>query len=171
MHATTIGVFHQRNAAEQAVDALRKKGIRDSSIAFRQPAESWRESRVVSATASGALIGAAIGALAGWAAAADVLPDLSSIFFATILANGLGFTGATATVMSGVFTGLITAAVVGLAIGLATREPVELEQEEIASRTNGDAEIVVTTHTDNPEAQKILRSYGADDVHEYTAAR
>ena len=65
MHATTVGVFHTREAAERAVADLKSAGYRDDQIGLVGKDASGKTVRTDAAGRTNAGEGAAIGAAAG----------------------------------------------------------------------------------------------------------
>lgn len=157
----TVGVFHQKSAAEHALDALRNVGMKNTRLAFNRAADTSVTERAGTGGLTGGLIGVVLGALAGLAIAYNIMPGLASINFAGPLATAIGLTGIAATTVGGALTGLVTGAIIGVIAGLALSTSSSVKTDE-------ETEVVVTTETNDPlQAKRIMREYGADDVRTY----
>lgn len=162
----TIGVFHQKTAAEHALDALRSVGMEntrltyDESTATQASMGTDMNRRVSTAGFTGGLIGVVIGAFIGLAVSYNILPGLSSLIIAGPAAVGLGLTGIAATTVAGAMTGLVVGAIIGVIAGITMSGKRKIKTDEL--------DIVVTAETDDPlQAKRIMREYGADDVRTY----
>ena len=156
-HATVVGVFQDRSAAQQAVEELRRAGFREDQIgvvardgtptADVPPAEGgskWEEG-----AATGVAAGAGIGALWALGIAAGVLPAIGPIIAGGLLASVL------ASAAGGAAVAGVVGALVGL--GIPEEEARYYESEFHSGRT------IVTVRADDryDEAVAILRAHGA----------
>ena len=163
----TIGVFHQKSAAEHALDALRGVGMENSRLTYSDDSTTMQAGlgtdmtrRVSTAGFTGGLIGVVLGAFVGLAVSYNILPGLSSLIVAGPVAVGLGLTGVAATTVAGAITGLVVGAIIGVIAGITTTSKKKMKTDE--------PDIVVTAETDDPlQAKRIMREYGADDVRTY----
>lgn len=160
----TVGVFHQKSAAEHALDALRSVGMENSRLAYSDSTTAQMltdtSQHVSTAGISGGLIGTVLGAFAGLAVSYNVLPGLSNLIVAGPVATALGLTGIAATTVAGAVTGLVLGAIIGIIAGMATARPKRAETDE--------PDVVVTAETEDPlQAKRIMKEYGADDVRTY----
>ncbi len=157
----TVGVFHQKSAAEHALDALRSVGMVNSRLAFSDSTTDMDTTRRISmAGLTGGLIGIVLGAFLGLAVSYNVLPELSSLIVAGPVAVALGLTGIAATTVAGAVTGLVVGAIIGIIAGMVMKS----QKKSVAD----EPDIVVTAETNDPlQAKRIMREYGADDVRTY----
>lgn len=109
--STYVGVFDDRNVADQAAKDLRTAGFKDDEIGY-----AWRDDKGVhkegdtkagEMAAEGAVTGAALGGLIG-AAAAGLIPGVGPIIAGGILASALtgAAVGTAAGGISGAFVGM-----------------------------------------------------------------
>jgi len=120
MARLVLGVFTERNGAEEGITRLENSGYnpKDISIMMRDKHEAHdiadnTGASVVEGTLSGAATGGVLGALAGLFVATGVIPGLGAILIGGPLAAALGLTGAAATTVSGAATGVIAGGVLG----------------------------------------------------------
>src|SRR5438270_9889635 len=164
IRTTAVGVFRDREKAQQAVSELRRVGFRDDQIGV----VTQKQDEHVTATkekgtkaAEGAALGAAAGAAGGalWALgiAAGVFPPLGVVAGGTLMAV-LASAGAGAAAVS------LVGALIGL--GIPEEEARYYEGEVKAGRT------LVTVKADGryDEAIATLRRFGAYDVTNREAA-
>jgi uncharacterized protein (TIGR02271 family) len=163
-HSTVVGVFEDRQKANQAVSDLLKAGFRQDQIgvAMRHAEAEGDERTTTTADASdshagsgaitGALTGLGLGALAGLGVLAGVIPVVGP----AIAAGTLGV------ILSNAAAGAGIAGVAGALIGAGVpeHEANYYDKEFEAGRT------IVTVKADGQtdKATAILRRYGAYDV-------
>jgi len=157
---TVVGVFHDRNDADRAVDELRRAGFRNDQIGVvakrddssGDTASEDEGSEAGSGAVAGLLAGAGIGGLVGLGIIAGVIPVLGPVIaggtLATILANAAG----------GAAIAGVTGALIGA--GIPEHEAEYYKGEFEAGRT------LVTVHCDGNanEAITILRRHNAYDM-------
>ena len=114
-NTVVVGVFDDRNAAEETVDELEHSGFSKDDVGFAIRGHDAVEGGMITDAPAkdrhGALAGAATGAVAGGilgALAALVIPGIGPVLAGGILATALGFAGAGAAVggILGAMTGL-----------------------------------------------------------------
>jgi hypothetical protein len=159
MNGTAVGVFANRQSAQQAVQALRSAGFRDDQIGVvsRNNDGSTRsgiagdptETRWEEGTGVGAAAGAATGVGLGLAVASGLIPGIGPAIAGGSLMALLASAGAGAAV-GGVVGGLI-------GLGIPEDDATYYESEFRSGRT------IVTVRADAryAEATDILRRHGA----------
>ncbi len=168
-HSTVVGVFKDRQQANQAVNDLLKAGFRQDQIgvAMRHAEAEGDKRTTTTADASdshagsgaitGALAGLGLGALTGLGVLAGVIPVVGP----AIAAGTLGV------ILSNAAAGAGIAGVAGALIGAGVpeHEANYYDKEFEAGRT------IVTVKTDGQadQATAILRRYGAYDVSDRSA--
>jgi hypothetical protein len=126
-----LGVFSNRNYAEQAIMDLESSGFdpKDISIVMKDHthasniAESTGAS-VAEGAVSGGTTGAVVGGLAGLliGIGAVAIPGLGGILIGGPLVAALGLSGAAATTVSGAVTGAVAGGLLGALMGLGVSE-------------------------------------------------
>jgi len=157
--STLVGVFPDRDRAEQCVDELRRVGFLDEQIGFtmQDPGRSTSNTTVIDhhdhddgdvSAGEGMVTGAVTGGLVG-AAAALFIPAVGPILAGGILASTL------AGAAIGAVTGGIAAALIDLGV---PEEDARYYESEFQS-----GRILVTVRTDGryDEARSIMENYGA----------
>jgi Heat induced stress protein YflT len=155
-NTVVVGVFEDRNAAEEAVDELEQSGFAKEDVGFAIRGSDAVEGGMITDAEGakdkeGALAGAATGAVAGGllgALAAAVIPGIGPVLSAGILTTALGFAGAGAAV------GGILGAMTGL--GVSQEEALYYEQEFNA----GKAIVTVRAGDFADKAVTIIRRHG-----------
>lgn len=126
-----LGIFSNRNYAEQAIMDLESSGFdpKDISIVTKDQAhaENIADSTggtVAEGAVSGATTGGVVGGLAGLliGIGAIAIPGLGGILIGGPLAAALGLTGAAATTVSGALTGAVAGGLIGALMGLGVSE-------------------------------------------------
>ena len=154
--STAVGVFTDRNKAENAVEDLHRAGFREEQIgvAARGPETTLRdqpaghETKAPEGGVTGAVAGVALGGVLG-AVAAGLIPGVGPIV-------GLGMLAA---IGGGAAAGAVTGGLVGTLIGLGIPEDeAHTYQAEIES---GRTLVTVKADGRYNEAIQILRSHGA----------
>ena len=158
---TVVGVFHDRDDAEKAIDELHRLGFRDDEIGF---AIGGDHNHVEGTTANedapkdtakgaitGAIAGAGVGGLVALASAL-LIPGLGPV-----LAGG-----ALATILSGAMIGAGAGTVMGALMGLGV--PEEEARYYEGEFTEGRTIVTVKAGGRYTEVRDVLRRFGAYDV-------
>jgi len=161
--STIVGVFEDRQQADQAVDALRKAGFRDDQIGVALRHEDGEfdvaevekdagDSEAGTGAMTGALAGLGLGALAGIGVLSGMIPVVGP----AIAAGTLGVVLSNAAAGAGI--GGLVGALIGA--GIPEHEAHYYQSEFEAGRT------IVTVQADGraDEAMAIFRRYGAYDM-------
>ena len=172
MKTTIIGVYTDRNKAENAIISLNKVGIhnderscistnRDGDVKDSQTVDKMESSAV-----TGGATGAAIGLLAGLVLANGVLPGIGSVLVAGPLVELLGITAIASTVIIGTVGGAVLGGIVGALIKLGVTDVDAIIYEEHLMSGN----VLVIARTDSREAKEVLIKHGGAEVREYMTA-
>jgi len=166
--STVVGVFHERDDARDAIEALKDAGFDADRISILSPDK--QETRALadetgthagSGAATGAVAGGILGGIGGWLVGIGALaiPGVGPFIAAGAFATALGG----AAIGAGV--GAIAGALVGM--GVPKEEADYYEGEVKTGRT------LVTVGADGryDEARSILRQHGAYDVEDQTPNR
>jgi uncharacterized protein (TIGR02271 family) len=157
--STIVGVFHDKNQAQQAVAELRRQGFRedligvttrhDSSGSATEPADG---NYAAEGAAAGVAAGAGVGALWGLGILAGALPAI-----------GPAIAGGTlAVLLSSAAAGAAAAGLAGTLIGLGmSKEEAEYYESEFRA---GRTIVTVRVNGNRSVAQEILRRFGAYDM-------
>jgi hypothetical protein len=156
-----VGVFCDRNAAENAVDALHHADFDREQVGYAiRGSDAVRGGSIVDepltkdgpGIAKGAAAGAVTGGILG-AIAALALPGVGPVLAAGALATALGF-GAAGTAVGGIF---------GAMMGLGVSE----EEAKVYETAFHAGKAIVTVHAGNREvdARDILFRNGAENIH------
>jgi hypothetical protein len=156
--STVVGVFHNRDDAERAIDELHRLGFRDEEIGFavRGGDHITHETSDKSADAgSGALSGAIAGAGIGGfiaAAASLLIPG-----FGPVVAGGI-----LATLLGGAAVGAAAGGILGALVGLGVPE----EEARYYETEFHEGRVIVTVKAGARynEARDVLFDHGAYDV-------
>jgi uncharacterized protein (TIGR02271 family) len=159
--STVVGVFHERDDAREAIEALKDDGFAADSISILSPDKKTTESMAAetgthagSGAATGAVTGGVLGGIGGWLVGIGALaiPGVGPFIAAGAFATALGG----AAIGAGV--GAIAGALVGM--GVPKEEADYYEGEVKSGRT------LVTVRADGryDDAQRILREHGAYDI-------
>jgi hypothetical protein len=162
-NTSVFGIYRTREAAAQAVDALRTAGFRNTDISALLPENQGtkdfaheKNTKAPEGTATGAASGAVLGGALGWLAGIGALtiPGVGPFIAA----------GPIMAALAGVGAGAVTGGIVGGLTGLGMPE-YEAKRYEGRIKEGG---ILLSVHCDNSEwvgrAKRILESTGADDV-------
>lgn len=166
--STVVGVFHSRDDARAAIDALKEANFPASGISILSPDRRETETMAEetgthagSGAATGAVAGGVLGGLGGWllGIGALAIPGIGPFIAAGAFASALGG----AAIGAGV--GAIAGALTGM--GVPDEEASYYEGEVKSGRT------LVTVAADGrySEARTILRQYGAYDIETQDAGR
>jgi hypothetical protein len=155
-----VGLFEDRNAAEDAVDALEEVGFDERSVGFAiRGSDAVQGGMITDATGTkdgqGAVTGLVAGGITGGilgAAAALLIPGIGPIIAGGVLTTALG--GAAA----GAATGGILGAMAGL--GVSEEEAIFYEKELKA----GKALVTVRPGPRDQLAYEILSRFGGHDI-------
>jgi hypothetical protein len=155
-NTVVVGVFDDRNAAQEAVDELEHSGFSKDDVGFAIRGHDAVEGGMITDAVGakdkhGAIAGAATGAVAGGvlgALAALVIPGVGPVIAAGILTTALGFAGAGAAV------GGILGAMTGL--GVSQDEAVYYEEQFNC----GKAIVTVRAGDFADKALTIIRRHG-----------
>lgn len=171
MSTVVLGVFSDRDRAEEAISDLEAEGYdpKDISIAMKDTEKEDKLSNsigaqyVIGGTLGGAATGAVLGGLAGLVAS-FMIPGLGAFFIGGPLAAALGLSGAAATTASGAATGAVAGSIIGAltsTFGLSRKEA-----EIYESRINGGGVLIAVPARDREEreVEEILRDFGADNI-------
>jgi uncharacterized protein (TIGR02271 family) len=159
--STVVGVFHDRERARDAIEALKEDGFTGDSISILSPdKEATREiaedtgTHAGTGAATGAVTAGILGGLGGWLVGIGALaiPGVGPFIAA----------GAFATALGGAAIGAGIGAIAGALMGMGV-------PEEDAKYYEGEARAGKTLVTVRPDrryddAQRILRELGAYDV-------
>jgi hypothetical protein len=162
-NTAVFGIYRNRLAVEEAVDALRAAGFRNTDISVLFPENQGtkdfaheKSTKAPEGTATGAGTGAVVGGTLGWLAGIGALaiPGIGPLIAAgPIVAalTGVGVGGA---------IGGITGALIGMGIP-------EYEAKRYEGRVK-EGGILLSVHSDNSDwtkkAKEVLERTGADDV-------
>jgi hypothetical protein len=162
-NTAVFGIHRDRQHAEQAVDALRSAGFRNSDISALLPDNVGtkdftheKSTKAPEGATTGATSGAALGGTLGWLAGVGALaiPGLGPFIAAGPIMGALAGAGA-----GGAVGGLI-----GALVGMGIPE-YEAKRYEGRVREGG---ILLSVHCDSSEwvkrAKEILKNTGAQDV-------
>jgi uncharacterized protein (TIGR02271 family) len=156
-----VGVFHEREDARQAIEALKDAGFAPDSISILSPDKQATQSMAEetgthagSGAATGAVAGGILGGLGGWLVGIGALaiPGIGPFIAA----------GAFATALGGAAIGAGVGAIAGALVGMGVpKEEAEYYEGEVKS-----GRTLVTVRADGryDEAQRILRQHGAYDI-------
>ena len=157
-HTTAVGVFEDRQHAQQAVNELRRAGFREDQIGVAvrdgQSVEGAKDvhgkgSKAAVGAATGVAAGAGIGALWGIGIIAGLLPAI-----------GPAIAGGTlATILSSAAAGAAAAGLAGALIGLGIpEEEAKYYEKEVAA---GRSLVTVRTDGRYDEAWDVMNRHGA----------
>jgi hypothetical protein len=162
-NVSVYGILSTRLAVEEAVDALRDSGYRNTDISVLFPDNRGtkdfaveKHTKMPEGTAAGAASGAAIGGTLGWLAGIGALaiPGIGPFIAA----------GPIVAALSGAGAGAISGGLIGALVGLGMPE-FEAKRYEGRIRKGG---ILLSVHCDDEDwarkAKDILRRAGAEDV-------
>lgn len=177
MTKTVLGIFTNKEDAEDTIEKLRSEGFnaKDISLVMKDKREREEINRDTgtNAMADGAVqgitTGALIGGLAGFLAGTAV-PALAGLFIAGPLGAALGFTGAAATTISGAATGAVAGGLIGALMNMGVSEESAARYQE---RINDGAILIAVPAADSNEAAivtEIFMAFDASDIQTVTQA-
>jgi len=158
---TVVGVFHDRDHARDAIDALKNDGFNPDTISILSPDKQATQdiaeetgTHAGTGAATGAIAGGILGGLGGWllGIGALAIPGIGPFIAAGAFASALG--GAAL----GAGVGAIAGALVGM--GVPEEDAEYYEGEAKAGRTL----VTVRAPERYDDAQRILRDGGAYDI-------
>jgi len=162
-NTTVFGIYRDRRGVEDAVDALRAAGFRNTDISVLFPENQGtkdfaheKSTKAPEGTATGAGTGAVIGGTLGWLAGIGALaiPGVGPLIAAGPIVAALTGVG-----VGGAIGGL-TGALIGMGIP-------EYEAKRYEGRVK-EGGMLLSVHSDNSEwtskAKDILKRTGAEDV-------
>ncbi|HZU29143.1 MAG TPA: general stress protein [Bryobacteraceae bacterium] len=162
-NTSVFGIYRTRAEVENAVDALKEAGFRNTDISVLLPENQGtkdfavdKDTKAPEGTTTGAVTGGVIGGALGWLAGIGALaiPGLGPFIAAGPIMGLLGGLGA------GGAIGGITGALIGMGIP-------EYEAKRYEGRIK-EGGILLSVHADKSEwvsrAKDILKSTGAQDV-------
>jgi len=165
--STVVGVFHERDDARDAIEALKDDGFAADSISVLSPDKRTTESMAEetgthagSGAATGAVTGGVLGGLGGWLVGIGALaiPGVGPFIAA----------GAFATALGGAAIGAGVGAVAGALVGMGVpKEEADYYEGEVSS---GRTLVTVRSNGRYDDAQQILREHGAYDIETGAAA-
>ena len=167
IHATTVGVFHSREAAERAITELKQAGYRDSQIgvvgknihgkSVKTNSSGKVEEGATIGAASGAAAGASVMALGSLAVSFGVIPVIGPILAVGPLAAAL------ISAAGGAAGGAAVAGIAGALIGWGvSEEDAQYYEDEVQA-----GRILVTVDRDDrPDAAMVFTRLGAFDRRE-----
>lgn len=174
MTKTVLGIFADRDSAEEAVFKLKAEGYNPKDISIvmkdKQEGEILAEDTgtdVVGGALTGATTGAIVGGLAGLLAS-TFIPGLGAFFIGGPLAAALGLTGAAASTASGAATGALAGGLLGALTGLGLSEDEAKDYEE-KIREGGILLAVPARMGDDAQVEQILADSGAHDIKSVSA--
>ncbi len=162
-NTAVFGIYRNRLGVEEAVDALREAGFRNTDISALFPENEGtkdfaheKNTKAPEGTAAGAGTGAVIGGTLGWLAGIGALaiPGVGPLIAAGPIVAALTGVGVGGTI------GGLTGALIGMGIP-------EFEAKRYEGRVK-EGGILLSVHSDNSEwtkkAKEILERTGAEDV-------
>lgn len=169
MAKTVIGIFQNRQDAEDAIDELRDRDYnpKDISIVMRNHDEAIRVADntgadVASGAATGVTTGAVVGGLAGLLAAV-ALPGLGAFLIGGPIAAALGLTGAAASTVSGAATGAVAGGLLGALTGLGLSEDDARIYQDYVNQ-GGILVAVPARRGEEIEVRDVFEDYDADQI-------
>jgi uncharacterized membrane protein len=172
MAETVLGIFSNRELAENAINELQKIGlnVKDMSIIMREGEERNRleantGAQVGTKVATGAATGAVLGGIAGIliGVGAIAIPGIGALLVGGPLAAAMGLTGIAATTAEGVVAGALTGGIVGGLVSIGVPEERAKTYEERVKH-GGILLAVPTLEGQVDDAQVILQKNGATDI-------
>lgn len=168
MTKTVIGIFGDRQRADQAIDELERQGFanQDISVIVRENTARGQTggATIVEGVASGATTGGVIGGVAGLLVGigAVTIPGIGALLIGGPIAAALGLTGAAAVTVSGAVTGALAGGLVGALVSLGVPEE---EAKVYESRIREGAVLVAVPVKDkDDEVRAILEKHGAEKI-------
>jgi hypothetical protein len=162
-NTAVFGIYHTRDAAEEAVDALRHSGFRNTDISALFPDNAGtkdfameKNTKAPEGAAAGATSGAVAGGVLGWLAGIGllVIPGIGPFIAAGPIMAALAGAGALGAV------GGIVGALAGMGVP-------EYEAKRYEGRVKHGG-ILISVHCDSSDwvkrAEEVLKRTGAEDI-------
>src|SRR5919206_4015363 len=159
--STVVGVFHERDDAREAIEALKDADFAPDTISILSPDKQATEdiaeetgTHAGSGAAAGAVTGGVLGGVGGWLVGIGALaiPGIGPFIAA----------GAFATALGGAAIGAGVGAIAGALVGMGVpKEEAEYYEQEVKG---GGTLVTVKADGRYSEAQQLLRQCGAYDV-------
>src|SRR3954453_17738316 len=159
--STVVGVFHKRDDAREAIEALKDAGFDCETISILSPDKDTTQAMAEetgthagSGAATGAVTGGILGGLGGWLVGIGALaiPGVGPFIAA----------GAFATALGGAAIGAGVGAVAGALVGMGVpKEEADYYEGEVSS---GRTLVTVRADGQYDQAQRILRQHRAYDI-------
>jgi hypothetical protein len=173
MRQTIIGIFHDRENADQAIAKLRAQGFDPKDMSVRPEAEEVVDepgTSIGDTTLTGIVTGAALGGIVGLLAG-TVFPSLGVLLIGS-MGTVLGLTGAVASTVSGMVAGAVAGGFLGLIIGFGLpRREAEMSQLEegegaimLAVSADDDTEAYIYGIFDGANASDIRAIAQEDEI-------
>lgn len=171
---TVLGIFSDRDSAEDAIDELQESGYtaKDISVIMKEGSEPITRdgntvgSNVAQGAVTGMTTGAAIGGLAGLLVGigAIAVPGVGAFLIGGPIAAALGLTGAAATTVTGAATGGLAGGLLGALTSLGLPE----ESARVYERRVQEGAIILAVPVDKRlelrEVQEIFEDNDADQI-------
>lgn len=177
MSKTILGIFTNRDDAEDTIDKLRSEGFnpKDISLVMRDQGEQEKiatdtGTNAAEGAVSGIATGGVIGGLAGFLAG-TAMPALAGLFIAGPIGAALGLTGAAATTISGATTGALAGGLIGALVNMGVPKETATRYQE---RINEGAILIAVPAIDREEAMiinEIFNEFNASDIQAVTQTR
>lgn len=177
MSKTILGIFTNRDDAEDTIDKLRGEGFnpKDISLVMRDQGEREQIATDTGADAAGGAVsgmatGGVIGGLAGFLAGTTV-PALAGLFIAGPIGAALGLTGAAATTISGATTGALAGGLIGALVNMGVPKETATRYQ---NRINEGAILIAVPAINKEEAMiisEIFDEFNASDIQTVTQSR
>jgi hypothetical protein len=162
-NTAAFGMYPDRIAAEEAVDAFRRAGFRTTDVSFLHPENSGtkdlaheKHTKAPEGAMLGVILGGIIGATSGWIAALGML--------ALPAADPLVIAGPIVSALAGLGVGAVVGALIGALVG--TAQP-EYEAIRYRGRVRNRG-VLLSVHCDNKvwvkRALKLLAETGSTNV-------
>lgn len=172
MSQTVLGIFDNKNDAENAINSLKNDGFhpKDISIVMKGDHTITQKSvdnPVAEDAASGVVTGGVIGGIAGLliGVGAIAIPGIGALLIGGPLAAAMGITGAAASTVSGVATGAVAGGIIGALVGWGVSE----EEAHVYEERVKKGAILVAVHADDVStARKYFEDNNAEEIRTLT---
>lgn len=176
MDKAYLGVFTDRDNAENAINELQNIGLnpKDISIVMKDTGEGKKiasdtgariDQGAVKGVATGAVIGGIAGLLIGVGAIA--IPGIGALLIGGPIAADLGLTGAAATAASGAVTGAVAGGIIGALTKIGVSEE-EAKRYEERVKAGAILLAVPAIRGKEDDIEGILSENGADNIRTIT---
>jgi hypothetical protein len=171
---TVLGIFSDRESAEDAIDELEENGYtaKDISVIMKEGGDpivrggETMGNKVAEGTVTGITTGAAIGGLAGLLVGigAIAIPGVGAFLIGGPIAAALGLTGAAASTVTGAATGGLAGGLLGALTGLGLPE----ESARVYEKRVREGAILLAVPVDKrieyQDVRKIFEDNDADQI-------